>query len=918
VADVRASLRDAGVTPREAEVLEALAERLTNAEIAERLVISMRTVESHVSSLLRKLGESDRRSLAARARALARPAPTPFPAALAAARHQRMVGRTEQLSQLLAQAARARAGEVRRLFLLRGDAGIGKTRLAAELAARLYDEGALVLYGRCQQDALVPYQGLRDALGDVASNALDPEHGDQRTSADRYRLFEKLDRLLAGQPVPVTLVLDDVQWMDPSGLQLLRHLMHHSARSALVVLITSRPEATDPRHPLARALAEAASAGAAGIVELGALPLEAARELAVDIGSPGAVKAEQAWRRAGGNPFLLSELLRLPLADDRLPSSARDAIVQRVAGLGAPVFEVLAAAAVLDERIALDTVREVLGEDIDRVEAALENAFRAGLVVGEETPAADYRFAHAIIREALQVTVSAAHRSRVHLAAAQHLECRGPAASPDVARHRHAALPQGNPVQARQAAVAAYRHTFDRWGFEVAVSCADMALDAVEAGGGDETDRAEALLLRGRARVRAGDLEGVSDCRRALELANRHGLGGLRADATLSWAEAAPIWGRDDALRVALEGAIADPELGQGTRAVLTARLAQASYYDEPAEVRARLTRAAVAHARADGRPETLASVLTITHAALAGPAALEERAEIAQQAVAGASAAGDPDLEVAGLGWLAVDLLERGDRRGAEDAFARHERLATRLGNRMYLRDVEAWAAMRAVLDGQYDQAAAHIERARDLGEAAHDPSAGSVYWVQRYWCAVESGDPTAMDDVVEPCEHMADRSLDVPAWRAASALLHTRRGDTDAAGRHYTRLAHDHFASIPDDVVWLNAMTYLAETASFLDDRGGAGTLRGLLGPHAERVVVIDRGFACKGSVHRFLGLLAATTGDEDAAEHHLRAAVRQHRALDAGPLTERVLTELAALRHAGAGAGARTADAPRVDHG
>jgi DNA-binding CsgD family transcriptional regulator len=812
---VPASLRRAGVTAREAEVLDALSARMTNAEIAERLVISVRTVESHVSALLAKLDEPDRRALAVRARSLFQAEPLPLAASLVASTSDRLVGRASELKRLAGLAERTRGAGVRRLALITGEAGIGKTRVAAEAAAGLHAAGAIVVHGRCQQDALIPYQAFLEAarplgIDEQISRPAAEAGGDARFA--RYRRFEEFDRLLASQRALVVFVLDDIQWIDPSGLQLLRHVLHHVDRSPALVIATGRPEVANPRQMLAAVLESAQAADALEIIELQGLSLQEAEALAGSFPIVDSGWTRAAWQRTGGNPFLLSELLRHARPEGELPPTARDAIVRRIAGLGPTVFEVLAAAAVFGEVFGHDVVIAALGGDAQAHAAALERAFGAGLVLEDSARRGEYRFAHAIVREALLAITSPSHRSRLHLKVAETLAAHGgPGVASDVARHRHAALPDGDPHRARLAALEGFEHAMSAHAYEVAISLADMALDAIEAGGGSESERADALLRRARAQIKTGDLErGISDCRLVLGLANRHDLPRLRAEAVLGWADASAVWARQPELRAALERVLEEHLDDLALQAQLKARLAQVLYYEDAHERRLQLSRAAVDDARRTNQPHTLASVLATTHSALWEPSQLDQRIGVASQVVDIAVSTGQPELEALGLGWLAVDRLEAGDVRGADSAFERHAVLAERLQQRLALRDVELWAAMRAMLDGRFDDASERVERARDLGETARDPSAETIYWVQRYWLALERGSRADTDDVVGPCTRFVNDNTDVPAWRAAVAMLHARRGDHKAARPHYELLAANGFRTIPrDDVSRRNVRT-------------------------------------------------------------------------------------------------------------
>ena len=146
-------------------MLALLGEHQTNAEIAARLYISERTVEAHVSSLHRKLGAVDRRELSRRRLpGAAGEDAAPLPAALALlADAATFVGRTAEREALRERWQLACAGHTLTAFVT-GEAGMGKSRLVAELAAEAHAEGGHVLLGACYEDVDEPYGPFTQAI----------------------------------------------------------------------------------------------------------------------------------------------------------------------------------------------------------------------------------------------------------------------------------------------------------------------------------------------------------------------------------------------------------------------------------------------------------------------------------------------------------------------------------------------------------------------------------------------------------------------------------------------------------------------------------------------------------------------------------------------------------------------------------
>src|SRR5947208_50577 len=168
------------------------------------------------------------------------------------------VGRDTELERLGQLWKEAVAGE-RRVALLAGEPGVGKTRLAAELATRVHQEGAIVLAGRCDEDLGVPYQPFVEALRHFADHIpseqlrprlgryggelarLVPELAEQAPDlppplrsdpeTERYRLFDGVAAWLsaASPEEPLLLVVDDLQWAAKPTLLLLRHVVRSPA-----------------------------------------------------------------------------------------------------------------------------------------------------------------------------------------------------------------------------------------------------------------------------------------------------------------------------------------------------------------------------------------------------------------------------------------------------------------------------------------------------------------------------------------------------------------------------------------------------------------------------------------------------------------------------------------------------------------
>src|SRR5512132_2507869 len=424
------------------------------------------------------------------------------------------VGRAEELRRLEAALERACAGEPA-IVLLAGEAGVGKTRLVAELAARAEEgAGARVLVGGCiwLGEGALPYAPVVEALRPLVRTldpaalrslagpahaelaGLLPELGDQRPGPAKpagygqARLFELflglLDRL--GKERPLVLVVEDLHWADRSTRDLLAFVVRNLRSERILLLATYRSDELHRRHPLRPFLAELARGG----VERVELEPFGHQELAILLegilgAPPDAATVDDVLARSEGNAFFAEELVAAAAyrAGSLLPQTLRDVLLIRFEALSDQAQAVLRVAAVAGRRVQHELLARVAG----MAEPALLDGLRDTvahqlLVVGAD--GGSYAFRHALVQEAVYAEALPGERNRLHVAFATALEAHpelaggaGPAVAAEIALHWHAA---GDQPRALVASVRAGMQAFSGYGFAEAQRHLERALELWE------------------------------------------------------------------------------------------------------------------------------------------------------------------------------------------------------------------------------------------------------------------------------------------------------------------------------------------------------------------------------------------------------------------------------------------------------
>ncbi|MGY1773087.1 BTAD domain-containing putative transcriptional regulator [Blastococcus sp. SYSU D00813] len=804
------------------------------------------------------------------------PDPAPAPAAPPAGSPWELVGREAELARLTEVLAGAAAGRPSFASLI-GEPGIGKSRLAAELAARAAAGGTRVLVGRCSQDEgappLWPWAAVLAGLPDVPAPEAAAEPGTD-PQAERFRTWDAICRrlLAAAARQPLLVVLDDLHWADASSLRVLRHLVATAETGRLALVATWRPH-PEPTGPLAE-VAEALARRHALRLELAGLPAEdSARLVAAVAGTaPAGGTGELLHRRTDGNPFFLVEYARLvgeggAVTGAELPAGVSDVLGRRLAGLPEPALAAVRAAAVLGREVRLPRLAALLGTDEDAVLDALDPALAAGLLT--EDGVDRFRFAHALVRDAAYATLPLSRRARLHARAAEAAEDdpADPQATAEAARHWLAAGPAAA-GRAWPAAVAAARAAMDVHAHEEA---RDLLVEALRVQRQDPAagwrERYDTLLALAAAHRLTADWTGLSEASdEAVAVAEAAGDVERTARAAIGPSQGA-LWQPREygavhepvvaALRRVLQAL--PPGDGELRCRAMTALASELYHAAAPLE-RDALTDEALAMARRLGDPELLHAVLMGAYQAVWRPATAEHRLALATEAQ---ERAGTPAARATAATMRAVALFELG-RLPERAEVAREARVLAEPLRLVYLLALlDTMEAPLLALSGRAEEAEVVLARAVERFERltlpqAGDGIAGAVLTVRLFQDRLAEALPLVGG-------FLERASLPVTAVMAAVLLRSGMAEQARAllAGAPPIDLtADDWFAML----TWCSAGEVALGTGDAV--LGAAAHARAL--PYAGRMCSGGSG-APLGPVDAFLALAAAAAGDRTAAGAH-----------------------------------------------
>jgi tetratricopeptide (TPR) repeat protein len=797
------------------------------------------------------------------------------------------VGRSAELALLRAALDDVCAGQTR-IVLVAGEPGMGKTRIAQELAANAGARDVHVLWGRCWEGdgapALWPWMQIIRAYlsahdagtvgATMGAGAIDiativpevrvvlphlPAAEPIDPDAARFRFFDSVTSFLrrASEAEPFVLILDDLHRADAASLRLLCFLARESGAARLLIVGTYRDTELTAGHRLSAALAELVAAGAP--LRLESLNESEVAQLVEEVSGrePSPELARSVYERTEGHPLFVREFVQILAKDGqidevsaatvaslRIPPGARETIRYRLDQLSAKCQQALGVASAIGRDFDAELLRrscatsETAAASPTDTLGVLDEAGAAGVVDLLPAAVARYRFSHVLIRDVLCEDVPVSERVEMHRAIGEALEDLHDG-RPDehlaaLAQHFFAAIPVGTAAKAVAYAIKAAQRSARLFAHEDAVAQYQLALRALEAGaagGGSHAaaplQRIELLIALGEEQHRAGD---PTAARTILAEAARCALE-LAASEHLARAAIAYVglgeWsGGSDRTAIDLlrQALAALPQEAGVLRVRVLGRLATLLDYAGDREAANPFRQEALTLAERFGDSAALGEALSEVHVGMLASEDVAACLHIATRIVAIAEAGGLKSLALPGHFGCFRDLLQCGDIGGADHALRAFTAYAETLRQPFDLYRSRAMAVMRLLLAGRFNEAEVAANEAFAAGMRAQSPNAALIYAVQMWTLRRDQG---RLDEIEPAVRGFVDAYAVVPATRAALALLYAELEREADARVEFEQLAAHDFTDVPRDVNWVNFLDMTAQVCAFLGDTRHAATL-------------------------------------------------------------------------------------------
>jgi class 3 adenylate cyclase len=844
-----------------------------------------------------------------------------------------VIGYESELRSMTDAVRRTVAGAGREVLLLSGEAGLGKSTVAAEVARAAYAEGCCVLFGHSEEDLSTPYQLFAEALTPWVNQASDAEirahvetYGPELvrlapalagrmphlppsratdTDTERFLLFAAVVGLVTSLTAhqPVMLVVEDLQWADKASLLLLAHLVAADLAPNVLVLGTFRDSELHHADTLKATLGVLYRQPGVRGIELGGLDdagvvalLEAIA--GYELNDDEIELAHAVHRETDGNPFFVTQVLihlvesgelyqdetgRWVSADslDRLtlPDSVREVIGGRVVRLGPSAGRLLSTAAVIGRDFELTLLAAAASMSDDDVLDLLDAAAGAALVRESADTPEQYSFAHALIQHTLYEDLGPTRRARAHRHVAEALEdlCGGKpgARVGELARHWTLATTPVDLTKAieysRQAGDAALRALAP----SDALRYYEHAREMFEQSDTDDLVLGVDLAIGlGTAQRQVGD-PAFRDT--LLDVAQQ----AIALDDTPRLVAAALATHRglfsnfgaiDEELVAIFEACLSRLHADDPRRALVLAAYCQELVVGTSLERRQELATEAFAIAEACGDDEVRVRVMTNTAYALIAPPTLAVQLQRTAEGRRRAERLGDPVLEFFACNWRRGACAQVGNRPEMDSCTERMAKLAAQIDQPLLSWVHEFSLAWLAIIRGDTDEAERLATAALTIGTDSGQPDAEFIFGGQYMMVQHQRGTLDQLSPLIE------DMAAGAPATAVvlsgALAVADVEAGRVDDARKRLEMFADRNF-ELEMNPVWVTGMSFFAEAAIELGDPSFCAPIYERLRPWSDQWT--DNGATAACPIAHYLGGCAAVLERYDDADDWFAQSAR-----------------------------------------